>query len=56
MMVDNSPMTNRVLAAFLAGGTANILLLWFELGLDVPPEEMAEIATNIFNSLAENSK
>ena len=56
LMVDNSPMTNRVLAAFLAGGTANILLLWFDLGLDVPPEEMAEIATNIFNSLANSSK
>ena len=54
MMVDNSPITNRILAAFLAGGTANILLLWFELGLDVPPEEMAEIATNIFNTLSDS--
>ena len=53
LMVDNNPIANRILAAFLAGGTANILLLWFELGLDVPPEEMAEIATNIFRSLGE---
>ena len=55
LMVDNSPIANRILAAFLAGGTANILLLWFELGLDVPPEEMAEIATNIFRSIGEKS-
>ena len=53
LMVDNNQIANRILAAFLAGGTANILLLWFELGLDVPPEEMAEIATNIFRSLGE---
>ena len=52
-MVDNNPIANRILAAFLAGGTANILLLWFELGLDVSPEEMAEIATNIFHSIGE---
>ena len=51
LTIDNSPITNRIIAAFLAGGTANILLLWFELGLDVPPEEMAEIANNIFRSL-----
>ena len=51
IMVDSNPIVNRILAAFLAGGTANILLLWFELGLDVPPEEMAEIATNIFKTL-----
>lgn len=55
LMVDNNPVANRILAAFLAGGTANILLLWFELGLDVPPEEMAEIATNIFRSLGEKT-
>ena len=51
LTIDNSPIANRILAAFLAGGTANILLLWFELGLDVPPEEMAEMASNIFRSL-----
>ena len=56
LMVDNSPIANRILAAFLAGGTANILLLWFDLGLDVPPEEMAELATNIFNSFSETKK
>ena len=56
LMVDNSPIANRILAAFLAGGTANILLLWFELGLDVPPEEMAEIATNIFRSIGEKTR
>ncbi len=55
LMVDNNPIANRILAAFLAGGTANILLLWFELGLDVPPEEMAEIATNIFRSIGEKT-
>ena len=56
IMIDNSPIANRILAAFLAGGIANILLLWFELGLDVPAEEMAEIATNIFRSLSEKKK
>ena len=55
LMVDNNPIANRILAAFLAGGTANILLLWFELGLDVSPEEMAEIATNIFHSIGEKA-
>ena len=53
LTIDNSPIANRIIAAFLAGGTANILLLWFELGLDVPPEEMAEIAMNIFRSFSE---
>ena len=51
LMVDNNPIANRILAAFLAGGTANILLLWFELGLDLPPQEMAKMAYNIFSTL-----
>ena len=55
LTIDNNPMANRIIAAFLAGGTANILLLWFELGLDVPPKEMAEMAYNIFRGFAENA-
>ena len=51
LTIDNNPMANRILAAFLAGGVANILLLWFDLGLDVPPKEMAEMAYNIFRHL-----
>ena len=55
LTIDNNPMANRIIAAFLAGGTANILLLWFELGLDVPPKEMAEMAYNIFRAFSETS-
>ena len=55
LTIDNNPIANRIIAAFLAGGTANILLLWFELGLDVPPKEMAEMAYNIFRGFAEKS-
>ena len=33
LTIDNNPMANRIIAAFLAGGVANVLLLWFELGL-----------------------
>ena len=55
LTTENNIIANRIIAAFLAGGIANILLLWFELGLDVPPEEMAEIATNIFRSIGEKS-
>ena len=33
LMVDNSPIANRILAAFLAGGTANILLLWLKISV-----------------------
>ena len=53
LTIDNNPMANRILAAFLAGGVANVLLLWFDLGLDVPPKEMAEMAYNIFRGIAE---
>ena len=56
LTIDNNPMANRIIAAFLAGGTANILLLWFDLGLDVPPKEMAEMAYNIFRTFKEKSK
>ncbi|MCQ2800950.1 MAG: TetR/AcrR family transcriptional regulator [Bacilli bacterium] len=56
LSIDNNQIANKILASFLAGGTANILLLWFELGLDVPPEEMAEIATSIFRSFAEKTR
>lgn len=56
LTIDNNPVANRIIAAFLAGGTANILLLWFDLGLDVPPKEMAEMAYNIFRSLKEKNK
>ena len=55
LTIDNNPVANRIIAAFLAGGTANILLLWFDLGLDVPPKEMAEMAYNIFRSLKEKT-
>ena len=55
LTIDNNPMANRIIATFLAGGTANILLLWFELGLDVPPKEMAEMAYNIFRGFAEKA-
>ena len=55
LTIDNNPMANRIIAAFLAGGTANILLLWFELGLDVPPKEMAEMAYNIFRAFSDKS-
>lgn len=48
-------VVNRVAAAFLAGGIANVLLLWFELGLDLQAKEMTDIAYSIFgSSLAEN--
>ena len=50
LTIDNNPMANRIIAAFLAGGVANVLLLWFELGLDVPPKEMAEMAYNILQN------
>ncbi|HHT66681.1 MAG TPA: TetR/AcrR family transcriptional regulator [Erysipelotrichaceae bacterium] len=43
-------VVNRIVAAFLAGGIANILLLWFELGLDLQAKEMTDIAYNIFGS------
>ena len=56
LTIDNNPMANRIIAAFLAGGTANILLLWFDLGLDVPPKEMAEMAYNIFRTFKEKSR
>ena len=56
LTIDNNPVANRIIAAFLAGGTANILLLWFDLGLDIPPKEMAEMAYNIFRSLKEKNK
>ena len=55
LTIDNNPMANRIIAAFLAGGVANVLLLWFELGLDVPPKEMAEMAYNIFRGFAEKA-
>ena len=35
--------------------TRSGLLLWFELGLDVPPKEMAEMAYNIFRGFAEKA-
>lgn len=47
----NNIVNNRIVATFLAGGLANVLLLWFELGLDLPPQEMAKMAYNIFSSL-----
>ena len=53
LTIDNNPMANRIIAAFLAGGVANVLLLWFDLGLDVPPDEMAKMAYNIFRSFSE---
>ena len=51
----NNIVNNRIVAAFLAGGIANVLLLWFELGLDLPPQEMAKMAYNIFSSLNTDS-
>ena len=51
LTTENNIIANRIIAAFLAGGIANILLLWFELGLDLPPQEMAKMAYNIFSTL-----
>lgn len=56
LTTENNIIANRIIAAFLAGGIANILLLWFELGLDLPPQEMAKMAYNIFNTLNINAK
>lgn len=55
LTTENNIIANRIIAAFLAGGIANILLLWFELGLDLPPQEMAKMAYNIFSTLNVNS-
>ena len=51
LTTENNLINNRIVAAFLAGGIANVLLLWFELGLDLPPQEMAKMAYSIFSSL-----
>ena len=48
---DKDPVNNRIIAAFLAGGIANLLLSWFDLNLDTPPEEMADRVYKIFVSL-----
>ena len=55
LTTENNLINNRIVAAFLAGGIANVLLLWFELGLDLPPQEMAKMAYNIFSTLNVNS-
>ena len=55
LTIDNDPMANRIIAAFFAGGIANILLLWFDLGLDVSPKDMAEKAYHIFCSFSETA-
>ena len=51
LTTENNIINNRIVAAFLAGGIANVLLLWFELGLDLPPQEMAKMAYSIFSTL-----
>ena len=51
LTTESNMINNRIIAAFLAGGIANILLLWFELGLDLPPQEMAKMAYSIFSTL-----
>lgn len=51
LTTENNLVNNRIVAAFLAGGIANVLLLWFELGLDLPPQEMAKMAYSIFSTL-----
>lgn len=41
---------NRVAAAFLAGGIANVLAMWFHLGINLQAKEMADIAYSIFGA------
>ena len=53
---DKSPVNNRIIAAFLAGGIANLLLVWFDLNLDIPAEEMAERVYKFFISLDRDVK
>ncbi|NLB48850.1 MAG: TetR/AcrR family transcriptional regulator [Erysipelotrichia bacterium] len=46
---------NRLAAAFLAGGIANVLSMWLELNLDLKAKEMADIAYSIFGmAVSEN--
>ena len=56
LSMDNNPVNNRLFAAFLAGGIANVLLAWFDLGFDVPLDTMADRVYNIFVSFGQNLK
>jgi hypothetical protein len=39
-----------VAAAFLAGGIANVLAMWFHLGINLQAKEMTDIAYSIFGA------
>jgi len=54
LSMDNNPINNRLFAAFLAGGIANVLLEWFDLGFDVPIDSMADRVYNIFTNFGQN--
>lgn len=55
LSLDNDPTDNKILATFLAGGIANLLLSWNDLKLDTPPEEMAVRACKILNLVSKDA-
>lgn len=46
---------NRLVAAFLAGGIANVLSMWFDLNINLQAKELADLAYSIFGTVVNDN-